>query len=344
MSAPVRVIAARAPTRICDNGGWTDTWFARTGAVCHLAVTPAVEVRLTAFRRGYLPKPARLILSNYNEILDLDPAKADWSRHPLLAAGLSRIGLPDGLDCEIEIHSEAPPGASMGTSAAACVALLAGLDALREGDLTPHQLAYEAHAVETEMLGGQSGIQDQLAAAYGGVNWIEMGEFPQAEVQPLALPEAFLAQLEASLLVVYLGSAHSSSAVHEMVIRELEDIGPEHPKLAALRGCAAEARAALLARDLDAYGQALTRNTECQTDLHAELVNAEARAVMQLAQAHGARGWKVNGAGGEGGSLAILAGPDKAGLAAAIRRANPAFQMLPVRLSRAGVQVTTTNG
>ncbi len=339
MFAPVRVITARAPTRICDNGGWTDTWFARYGAVCHLAVTPVVEVRLTAYRRGQLPKPARLILSNYNEILDLNPAEGDWSRHPLLAAALARFGLSAGLDCEIRIHSKVPPGASMGTSAAACVALLAGLDALRGGDLTSYQLAYEAHAVETEMLGGQSGIQDQLAAAYGGVNWIEMGEFPQALVQRLNLPDAFLAQLEASLLVVYLGSAHSSSAVHEMVIRELEDLGPENPKLDALRACAAEAWAALQAEDLAAYGQALTRNTECQADLHPGLVNAEARAVMQLAEAHGALGWKVNGAGGEGGSLAIVAGADKAGLAAAIRQANPAFQILPIRLSRTGVRV-----
>jgi D-glycero-alpha-D-manno-heptose-7-phosphate kinase len=44
----VRLITATAPTRICDVGGWTDTWFARHGRVLNLAVTPNVEVALRA--------------------------------------------------------------------------------------------------------------------------------------------------------------------------------------------------------------------------------------------------------------------------------------------------------
>ena len=45
----VRLINRRAPTRICDNGGWTDTWFAQYGTVFNIAVSPAVEVQLTVF-------------------------------------------------------------------------------------------------------------------------------------------------------------------------------------------------------------------------------------------------------------------------------------------------------
>ena len=41
-----RVVHAVAPTRICDIGGWTDTWFAGHGAVLNMAVTPAVTVRV----------------------------------------------------------------------------------------------------------------------------------------------------------------------------------------------------------------------------------------------------------------------------------------------------------
>ncbi|MFL6253395.1 MAG: hypothetical protein ACJ74T_00080 [Pyrinomonadaceae bacterium] len=37
-----------------------------------------------------------------------------------------------------------------------------------------YSIAYLAHSVETEVLGRQSGIQDQLCAAYGGVNYIEI--------------------------------------------------------------------------------------------------------------------------------------------------------------------------
>lgn len=339
-TAQTRLIA-RAPIRICDNGGWSDTWFAGYGQVCHVAITPAVEVRLAAYPRAARPQPVRFILDNYNETYDYDPAGAGSGRHPLLEAAVQRLGLPPETACDIAIHSEAPPGAATGTSAAACVALLAALDALRGGSLRPHQLAAEAHAVETEMLGGQSGIQDQLAAAYGGINWIEMTRFPQASVQPLDLPEDFRAALEGRLLLVYLGVPHSSSRVHEMVIRELEDLGPENARLAALRACAAQARAALQAQDLAAYGRALAENTACQAALHPALVNPAARRLIELAQNYAALGWKVNGAGGEGGSLAILCNEAPAALAAAIRQADPAFVLIPLRLSPHGVQVAT---
>jgi hypothetical protein len=46
-----RVINSTAPIRICDNGGWTDTWFARHGKVFNIAVRPHVEVQIEVSRR-----------------------------------------------------------------------------------------------------------------------------------------------------------------------------------------------------------------------------------------------------------------------------------------------------
>ena len=50
----------------------------------------------------------------------------------------------------------------------------------------------------------------------------------------------------------------------------------------------------------------MTESTEAQGRLHPALVGTEARRVIEIAKAHGALGWKVNGAGGEGGSLTLL--------------------------------------
>ena len=47
-------------------------------------------------------------------------------------------------------------------------------------------------------------------------------------------------------------------------------------------------------------------NTDGQRALHADLVGADARRVIDLAARDGAIGWKVNGAGGDGGSLTVL--------------------------------------
>ncbi len=53
----------------------------------------------------------------------------------------------------------------------------------------------------------------------------------------------------------------------------------------------------------------MIQNTEAQRDLHPDLINADAERVIEIAREHGARGWKVNGAGGEGGALILLCGP-----------------------------------
>ena len=47
-----RVINSVAPIRICDNGGWTDTWFAGHGKVFNIGVYPYVEVQIEVFRRA----------------------------------------------------------------------------------------------------------------------------------------------------------------------------------------------------------------------------------------------------------------------------------------------------
>ena len=51
MAAPVRIINSVAPIRICDNGGWTDTWFAEYGAIFNIGVLPYAEAQLKVLPR-----------------------------------------------------------------------------------------------------------------------------------------------------------------------------------------------------------------------------------------------------------------------------------------------------
>jgi D-glycero-alpha-D-manno-heptose-7-phosphate kinase len=83
-------------------------------------------------------------------------------------------------------------------------------------------------------------------------------------------------------------------------------------------------------------------NTDAQRDLHPELVGGDARMVIDVARANGALGWKVNGAGGDGGSLTLLCGTEmqaKDQLIRAVTEISPRFRVIPIRLSRHGVRV-----
>lgn len=336
-----RIINCAVPVRIADVGGWTDTWFAGRGVVCNIAVEPWVEVQIAARRTDEGPR-ITLVAENYGERYDIDPHGAPEGRHPLLEASIRYMQIPPDQAIEVTVYSEMPAGASTGTSAAVVVALLGALDRLRDGRRTPHQIAETAHHIEMNILGLQCGIQDQLASAYGGICLIEMDRFPRARVTRIAMSDSLRWELERRLVLVFLGRAHSSSDVHRRVIAELEGEGTESPRLEVLRMAALRARDALAAGDLAAYGRVLQENTEAQRLLHPDLVGNDATTIIEIARRGGAIGWKVNGAGGEGGSVTVLCderADARRRLVQEIHAANPLFRVIPIHLAEGGLRV-----
>ena len=338
---PLRIINGVAPIRICDNGGWTDTWFAKTGKIFNIGVYPYVEVQVEVFHRHDQPQQVVVFAENYGQRFTVTQRAGGWGEHPLLEAAIERMKVPSDLALKLTIFSEAPSGASTGTSAAVGVALVGALDRLTRGHLTAHEVAYTAQAIETEMLKLQCGIQDQLCSAYGGINLIDMFDYPHASVSPIQIPNSLWWELERRLVLIYFGKSHTSSAVHEKVIRELEGLGPDCKKLQDLRATPEKSRDAVYAGNFAGLGRAMIENTEAQERLHPDLVSRDARCVIEIAKAHGALGWKVNGAGGDGGSLTILSGPlsyVKRAMIREIEAENPLFKNIPLYLSRTGLR------
>jgi D-glycero-alpha-D-manno-heptose-7-phosphate kinase len=338
---PLRVVNAVAPIRICDNGGWTDTWFAGHGKVFNIAVSPYVEVQIKVHPIGALPGRIVLDVKNYGERYTFEPPVLP-NRHPLLEAAIDEVGLPDEMSLQIGIFSEAPAGSSTGTSAAATVALIGALDSLTPGRMTPYEVASTAHRIEVDRLGTESGIQDQLCAALGGINYIEITSYPQASISQLSVPNSVWWELDRRLVLLFLGTGHLSSEVHDRVIAGMERGGESSSPLDELRRAAEQARDAVLAADFPALGRAMTENTDAQRRLHADLVGTRAQTAIEVAAANGALGWKVNGAGGEGGSITVLCGPEmqsKRQLVQALCDAHPMFEIIPTHLSPDGLRV-----
>jgi D-glycero-alpha-D-manno-heptose-7-phosphate kinase len=204
------IINAVAPIRLGDVGGWTDTHFACFGKVCNIAVYPYVEVQCTV-RPASGSERARTVTvyaENYDLHYELSPSET--GKLPLVDAAIKRMNIPSDVSIEVRIHSQVPPGASTGTSAAVSVAIIGALDMLTPGRLTPYEVARLAHKIETEDLGLQSGIQDQLASAFGGINLIDIPQFPHANVAPIALSASHWWDLESRLSLVYIGKPHNS--------------------------------------------------------------------------------------------------------------------------------------
>jgi D-glycero-alpha-D-manno-heptose-7-phosphate kinase len=337
-----KMIHARAPLRINDIGGWTDTWFSREGWVLNMAVAPPVEVQVKVFEnRERRKKRVLLHTENYGESFWVNPGRPAASPHPFLQHIIGRSRPPEDVKLEINLFSPVPAGISTGTSAAVCVALLGALSQLNRGEVVLKEIVSLAHRVETEDLGQQSGIQDQICAAYGGVCFIHMHQYPQSRVEKMNLEPRVWEELDRRLCLIYLGRPHLSSAIHERVIARLEGGGPEWKALERLKRLPPRAKAALLDGDLEALGEVMVENTECQRGLSGELVSAGADAVAAVARKYKASGWKVNGAGGRGGSMTILASRDdglKRKMLQAIVALGKGIQPLPASLSPAGLE------
>ena len=279
-------VRVQAPVRVLDAGGWTDTWFARTGKVCHVAAGPGAEV----FARRSYPRGA----GAYD------------------GAATVQLRVPDFAD-EYAFSADAPPGRHPLLAATVVVALLTALRALSGGGADRLDLARAAHEIETVDLCLQSGVQDQAAAAFGGANVVDIAPYPRFTVSQLRIPASTWEALGRRVVTVYLGARHYSSAMHETVIKRLAgDEDYAERLLAPLRAAAEEAASALVAGDIAAYGEAMITNTIGQMGLHPALVSEPAQDLIDLGRRHGAVGWKINGAGGDGGTVTLV-GPDDPG-------------------------------
>jgi len=339
---PIKIINSVAPIRICDNGGWTDTWFAEYGKIFNIGVYPYAEVQIEVYPFNGERDRIVIYAENFGERYVVRPENLGWDRHPLIEAAIERMKIPGDLAFQVTIFSEAPSGASTGTSAAVTVALIGALDLLTPGRMTQHEVAYTAQSIEVDMLKQQCGIQDQLCSAYGGINFIDMFKYPYASVSQIEIPNSIWWELERRLVLVYLGKSHSSSKVHETVIKNLEDAGPESKKIRDLRKTAEMSRDAVYGGDFKALGRAMIDNTEAQIRLHPDLVSWDAFRVIDIAKKHGVLGWKVNGAGGEGGSITLLCNNlsyVKREMIREIEEDNELFKDIPIYLSRHGLRV-----
>jgi D-glycero-alpha-D-manno-heptose-7-phosphate kinase len=337
-----KMIHARAPLRINDIGGWTDTWFAREGWVLNMAVAPPVEVQIKVFEnRERRKKRVLLHAENTGESFWVNPDRPAASPHPFLQHIVARLRPPEDIKLEINLFSPVPAGISTGTSAAVCVALLGALSQLDRGEVVLKDIVSLAHRVETEDLGQQSGIQDQICAAYGGVCFIHMHRYPKSRVEKMNLEPRIWEELDRRLCLIYLGRPHLSSAIHERVIARLQGGGPEWKSLERLKRLPLRAKTALFDGDLEALGDVMVENTECQRGLGSELVSAGADAVAAVARRYKASGWKVNGAGGRGGSMTILANRDdglKRKMLQSIIALGKGIRPLPAALSPTGLE------
>jgi D-glycero-alpha-D-manno-heptose-7-phosphate kinase len=327
------MLIARSPVRISFAGGGTDLpgYYERYGgAVLSTSINKyfyTILQKRTDHRIQVISSDL-LVTETWEDIARMS-VKGTSLEIPL--STLKDIGFDASVD--MFLASEIPPGTGLGSSASVCVCVLKALTTYKHQRLSKYQLAESSFQIARKTLGKPVGKQDEYASAFGGLNYIVFRPDGSTVVEPLNLPPDLFAELQASLLLFFTGSAHHSWTILEEQERSVKaSTGPAVHSLHEIRHLADEARNALLTGDLTSFGNLLHKGWEAKKQVSEKISTSRIDEIYRVARENGALGGKITGAGG-GGFLLLFCPPDSkkrvrdAMLASGIREMNFEFDV-----------------
>jgi D-glycero-alpha-D-manno-heptose-7-phosphate kinase len=173
--------------------------------------------------------------------------------------------------------------------------------------LDDYQVALAAYKIERNDCGLAGGRQDQYAATFGGVNFMEFYADNKTVVNPLRIKPWIMNELEATLVLFYTGVSRESANIIDE-----QSKGVSTGSLAtveALHGVKAEAaemKEALLMGDFKAMTESMIRGWENKKKSAKTISNPLIEEIFEAALKAGAVAGKVSGAGG-GGFMMFMA-------------------------------------
>jgi len=208
-------------------------------------------------------------------------------------------------------YVDAPPGSGLGSSSALVVAMVEAFTAYLSAPLGPYDVAHIAFEVERIELGLAGGKQDQYAATFGGVNFIEFHAADRVIVNPLRVTPWVLNELETSMVICFTGVSRRSEAIIVEQQRRMSEHGEAALEaLHQLKRDATEMKDALLRGQIPRMAEVLNRSWVAKQQTAPGISNGRIETLYDLAFANGATGGKVSGAGG-GGFTMFIVPPDR---------------------------------
>jgi D-glycero-alpha-D-manno-heptose-7-phosphate kinase len=322
------MIITRTPFRLSFFGGGTDypSWYLqRGGAVLSAAINKYCYLTVR-YKPPFHEHRYRIV---YRKIETLSAISE--IQHPAVRAVLSKLDVQRGL--EVHHTGDLPARAGMGSSSAFTVGLLHAVHA-RGGHLPDkHALALEAIEVEQEILGETVGSQDQIAAAYGGMNRIDFRPSGEIEVHPLGLSPERTHALQSHLMLFYTGVSRTAQQVARSYVTDIHTRAAQLEPIHELVGRGVTVLEG--AGDIQDFGALLHEAWLLKRALSPRVSNSHIDDIYRTARDAGAIGGKLLGAGG-GGFLLFFVPPAKA---ASLRAALSELIYVPVGFDTEGSKI-----
>jgi len=299
------IIRSKAPLRLGLAGGGTDVAPYSDlygGAILNATISMYAYATIVPRNDG------KIVFNAYDqeESLQYDsvPGLPLDGRFDLAKGVYNRIVSDFGhkaLSFELNTYVDAPAGSGLGTSSTYVVAILGAFTEwlrLPLGEYDLARLAYEIERLDVRMAGGK---QDQYAATFGGVNFMEFFKDDKVIVNPLRIKSSSLNELAYNLVLYYTQINRQSSTIIETQAMNISRQDSDSLEAThKLKQQAVMMKEAILRGELDEIGRILDFGWQNKKRVAQGVTNPYIDEIYETAMRHGATGGKISGAGGGG--------------------------------------------
>lgn len=225
------------------------------------------------------------------------------------------------LSFELSTFVDAPPGSGLGTSSTLVVAILGAFAEWLKIPLGEYDLAHLAYEIERNDLKMAGGKQDQYAATFGGVNFMEFFRDDKVIVNPLRIQEKYLDELCHNLILYHTETSRLSSVIIEQQANNVRNNNEKTLEaMHKLKEQAVMMKEALLKGDLDQIGEILDFGWKHKKNMATGITNPMIDEIYEAAIRSGASGGKVSGAGGGGFMFFYCPGNSRSAVIEALKK------------------------
>lgn len=319
------MIITRTPFRMSFFGGGTDMpefFHEHGGAVISTTFDKYCYVTARHLPR-FFDYTSELVYSKIERVAN--PAEF---KHPVVRNAMSML---DMREMRISYEADLPARSGLGTSSSFAIGLLNAFHCMKGTHASKERLAREAIHLERDLCAEAGGWQDQVAAAYGGLNRIDFSD-NAFSVRPIVISNERRRELESNLLMFFTGFTRFSSDV-----QKANKVADKTVILREMLALVDEAEATLTDKHapLAHFGELLDETWRLKRGTGSQISTNSIDELYARGMAAGALGGKLLGAGG-GGFLVFYAEPDAQ---ASVREALSDLLHIPFEFESDGASV-----
>jgi len=201
----------------------------------------------------------------------------------------------------LSTYVDAPAGSGLGTSSTLVVAILGAFVEMLKLPLGDYDIAHLAYQIEREDLQLAGGKQDQYAATFGGVNFMEFYANDKVIVNPLRIRPEYMHELGNNLVLYFTASSRESAAIIKEQVKNVNDRNEKSIEaMHHLKEQSKMMKEALLKGKLNDFGEILDFGFQQKRQMAHNISNSMIEDIYNAAKKAGATGGKISGAGGGG--------------------------------------------